>query len=84
MGAGLFLRSLALLQEVSPGFQPDGVIVANVALPRSRYAEPAKRIAFYRAVIDQMSSLPGVTNVAAGFPVPFSGNGGSASFQIEG
>jgi predicted permease len=53
-------------------------------LPRSRYAEPAKQIAFYRAVIDRLSSLPGVTNATAGFPAPFSGNGGSASFSIEG
>jgi predicted permease len=84
VGAGLFLRSLAMLQEVSPGFQPDGVITASVTLPRSRYAEPAKQIAFYRAVIDRLSSLPGVTNATAGFPAPFSGNGGSASFSIEG
>lgn len=84
VGAGLFLRSLASLEQVSPGFQPEGLITANVTLPRTRYAEPAKQIAFYRAVLDRLSGLPGVITVAAAFPVPFSGNGGSASFQIEG
>jgi putative ABC transport system permease protein len=84
VGAGLFLRSLASLQEVSPGFQAERVITANVALPHTRYADAAKQIAFYRAVIDRLTSLPGVTNVGAGVSVPFSGNPGSASFSIEG
>jgi predicted permease len=84
VGAGLFLRSLASLQEVSPGFQPQGVITANVALPPTRYADPAKQIAFYRAVLDRLASLPGATNVGAGVSVPFAGNSGSASFSIEG
>ena len=84
VGAGLFLRSLASLEEVSPGFQPQGVITANVALPPTRYADPAKQIAFYRAVLDRLASLPGVTNVGAGVSVPFAGNSGSASFSIEG
>jgi cell division protein FtsX len=49
-----------------------------------RYDSDAKQIAFYQAVLDNLSATPGVTAVAAGVPVPFSGNAGSASFQIEG
>ena len=41
-------------------------------------------IAFFRAVLERLSNLPGVTNAAEGLPVPFSGNDGSASFSIEG
>lgn len=82
-GAGLFLRSLASLQEVNPGFQPGGVITATVALPPTQYSDPDKRTAFYRAVLERLSRLPGVTTAAA-VPVPFSGRGGSASFGIEG
>lgn len=84
VGAGLFLRSLSSLQDVNPGFQPDGVITATVTLPQSRYKEPAKQIAFFRAVLERLSNLPGVTSAAEGLPVPFSGNDGSASFSIEG
>ena len=83
VGAGLFLRSLASLEDVNPGFQPGGVITAGVSLPQPQYTEPAKRIAFYRAVLERLSNLPGVTSVAEGVPVPFSGNAGSASFAIE-
>jgi putative ABC transport system permease protein len=81
-GAGLLLRSLAALENVNPGFKPDGVVIAGVTLPRTQYADPAKQAAFYRAVVDSLSNLPGVTAAAAGEPIPFSGNN-SASFQIE-
>lgn len=83
VGAGLFLRSLASLEEVSPGFQSQGVITATVALPPTRYADAPKQIAFFRAVLDRLATLPGVTN-GAGVSVPFAGNSGSASFAIEG
>jgi predicted permease len=83
-GAGLFLRSLASLENVNPGFQPEGVITGSVALPAARYSEDARQVAFYRAVLDGLAAIPGVTNVAAALPVPFSNDGGSASFQIEG
>ena len=84
VGAGLFLRSLAALEDVNPGFQPSGVITAGLSLPPARYADDGKRIAFYRAVLGNLSALPGVTAAAAGLSVPFSGDGGSASFAIEG
>jgi predicted permease len=84
VGAGLFLRSLAALQEVNPGFQPNGVMTAMVSLPVAQYKDPPKRLAFYRDVLQRLSSLAGVTNAAAGIPAPFSGQGGSASFTIEG
>jgi len=84
VGAGLFLRSLASLQDVNPGLQPNGIITASVALPPAQFTDAAKRVIFYRTVLERLSSLPGVTTVAAGVPVPFSGRGGSASFGIEG
>jgi predicted permease len=84
VGAGLFLRSLAALEDVNPGFQPGGVITASLSLPPAQYTGRASRAAFYRAVLGNLSAMPGVTAVAAGTPVPFSGDGGSASFAIEG
>jgi predicted permease len=84
VGAGLFLRSLAALEDVNPGFQPSGVIAAGLSLPPARYADDGKRIAFYRAVLGNLTALPGVTSAAAALSVPFSGDGGSASFAIEG
>ncbi len=84
VGAGLFLRSLAALEDVNPGFRADGVITAGLSLPPARYADAAKRIAFFRGVLSNLAAMPGVTSVAAAVPLPFSGSGGSASFSIEG
>ncbi len=84
VGAGLFLRSLAALENVNPGFQPNGVITASLSLPPTRYPDIAKRTAFFRAVLDNLKAMPGVSVAAAGMPVPFSGMSGSASFGIEG
>jgi hypothetical protein len=65
VGAGLFLRSLERLHEVQTGFQPRGVMAGVSALPRSRYRDDAGRIAFYRAVVECLSAIPGVESAAA-------------------
>jgi predicted permease len=83
-GAGLFLRSLASLENVNPGFEPAGIITGSVALPHARYSEDARQVEFYRAVLDGLATVPGVTNVAVATSVPFSNDDGSASFEIEG
>ncbi len=83
-GAGLFLKSLARLQQVNPGFDPRGVMTGALSLPESRYKEPQKQIAFYRAVLERLRNLPGVESAAATAPLPFSGAVSSASFNIEG
>ena len=83
VGAGLFLRSLARVEEVRPGFEPRGVMTAMLTLPRTRYPDNPKRIAFYQALADRLSAAPGVTSAALSMLLPFSGNESSASFQIK-
>ncbi len=84
VGTGLFLRSLARLQQAGTGFDPRGVMTATVSLPEAQYKEPEKRAAFFRAVLERLSDAPGVTVAGGGIPLPFSGGGASGSFQIEG
>jgi predicted permease len=84
VGAGLFLRSLSRLQQAGTGFDSRGVLTGMVSLPESRYKEPEKRVAFYRAVTERLMSTPGVTAAAAAIPIPFSDSESSASFSIEG
>jgi predicted permease len=83
-GAGLFLRSMIQLQDTGTGFEPRNVMTASLSLPIAQYGEPAKQIAFYRAVTERLGKTPGVTSAAIGVPLPFSGMRGSASFAIEG
>ena len=83
-GAGVFLKSLAKLKEVDVGFRPRGLMSAALALPERQYSTPEKQIAFLSSALERLSNSPGVVSAAAGVPLPFSGFGGSASFNIEG
>jgi predicted permease len=83
-GTGLLLGSLSKLSHVNPGFQPQGCVTAALALPQVKYNTPQKRVTFFRSVLDRLSAAPGVTEAAAGFPVPFSGSNVTGSFNIEG
>ena len=84
VGAGLFLKSLARLQEVDTGFDPHGVMTAGLALPEKQYDTAEKQIAFFQNVLERLKAMPGVKAAAAGYPIPFSGSADSASFNIEG
>lgn len=83
-GTGLLLKSLSRISQVDPGFQPHGVMTAGLTLPQTQYDQPEKQIAFFRTVLDRLSSIPAITSAGAGFPIPFTGSNSSASFQIEG
>jgi putative ABC transport system permease protein len=84
VGAGLFLRSFARLQEVNPGFEPHGLMTGMLSLPPVQYDTPEKLMAFYRSLLERLQVLPGVTSAGLGVPLPFSGNSSSASFRVEG
>lgn len=59
-GAGLLIRSFANLASVSPGFQPHGLLTMRVSLPDTKYADPVRRAAFTRHVLERAAELPGV------------------------
>ncbi len=84
VGAGLFLRTLAHLERVSPGFQPDGVLTAKLTLPQAQYSSPEKQVAFIDAVTKRLAQAPGARAAASVIPLPFSGSEASASFMIVG
>ena len=54
IAAGLLLTSFARLQRVEPGFEPEGVFTAQLALPPQRY-DGDKLVAFY----EQFYQAPG-------------------------
>jgi predicted permease len=59
VAAVLLGASLAKLLAVSPGFEPDGLVAAEVSLPSAKYREPARKIAFHEAVLDALRAAPG-------------------------
>ncbi len=64
VGAGLLLRSFLNLQRVDPGFDSDGVVVMEIPLASTRYAQPAHRLDFYDRLFRSLRELPGVQSAA--------------------
>ena len=65
IGSGLLIRSLERLETVNPGFNPASLLTERTFLPVTTYSTPQDRIAFFRAALDRVQSIPGV--VAAAF-----------------
>lgn len=84
VGSGLLLRSFARLQEVSPGFQTDHLLAADLPLSVNAYAKPEQRFQFFDRLVERVASLPGVLSAAATSTLPVSGLGGLLHFNIQG
>jgi putative ABC transport system permease protein len=84
VGAGLLLRSFSRLQDVSTGFQPDHLLVADLPLSQTAYAKPEQRYGFFDRLVDRAQTLPGVRSVGAASALPVSGIGGLLHFNIYG
>jgi putative ABC transport system permease protein len=66
IGAGLMVKSFVRLWEVDPGFDPDGVLTMEVALPQSAYNKKDGTAAgFYRRLLERVGALPGVAAAGA-------------------
>jgi predicted permease len=83
VSAGLLVTSLKKVEQVETGFDPSGLACARITLPQSIYSTDAKQEAFWAATFDQLKNIPGVTSAAMSDGLPFSGQGGSSSFQIK-
>ena len=84
VGAGLLLKSFARLQAVDPGFSAENVLTAQIALPASRYPDPARISAFWERLVAKARELPGVTAVGLTSNVPLNGSVSSGSYSIVG
>ena len=82
--SGVFLRSLQKMQQVDPGFRADHALIAGYQLPLAQYPTTASVGAFNRAVIDQLSSKPGVIAVAISNAVAASDVSPRSAFTVEG
>ena len=59
-GAGLAIQSIAQLQRVDLGFDPQPVITASISLPGIRYNSRAKVTAFLHQLRDRLANAPGI------------------------
>ena len=71
VAAGLLVRSLSRLLDVSPGFETVGVATARVSPPRARYLTPESQRAFYAQLLARIRGMPRISAVAITTQLPF-------------
>ena len=82
--SGVFLRSLQEMQAVDPGFRADHAVIAAYQLPVAQYPTEASVGVFNRAVVEKLSSKPGVIAVAISNAVAASDVSPQSAFTVEG
>jgi len=82
-GSGLLLRSFVKLLQVDPGFRPENVLTAQVALPTAKYAKPEQQRAFFQELVNRAQHLPGVQAAGAISNLPLSGQGNSGTATVD-
>ncbi|HKR44879.1 MAG TPA: ABC transporter permease [Paraburkholderia sp.] len=71
IGAGLLIQSLANLQRVHLGFDPEKLITFELAPPVPQYPLADKGPQFYHTLIDNLRAIPGVRSAAVCSGIPF-------------
>ncbi len=84
IGAGLLIKSFARLQNVAPGFDPNGLTTMLIWLSDAKYLEARRRVAFLLELRERLSVSPGVQSVAIANDLPIRGNDSSNFPVIEG
>ena len=85
VGAGVMLRSFVNLLRLDPGFRPEHVLTAEIALPKANYKTTDSIASFYQRLLTNLSTLPGVHAVGAGTDLPWTGyDENMGGFTIEG
>ena len=83
IAAGLLLTSFARLQRVEPGFEPEGVFTAELALREQRYTGETLAV-FYEQLTQRLTTLPGAASVALTNRVPLTGAGVPTPVAVSG
>ena len=83
IAASLLLTSFARLQQVEPGFEPDGLFTAQVVLPPQRY-DRDKLVAFYERLYERLGRVPGSMSAALTDRVPLTGGQTPAPVAVMG
>jgi predicted permease len=84
IGAGLMIRSLWILQNTNPGFDPDHVVTMVVSIPQNKFPEPGQEVSYFNRVLDGVRVLPGVQAAGLIDAIPLSDDGSHQPISIEG
>jgi len=83
-GAALLLRSFLTVMQVDPGFDGDGVVVAQVTLPSGTYGEIEQRALYYEELLAAARRVPGAEAVGMATAAPLTGFSSSGRIVVDG
>ena len=83
-GAGLLVKSLAGLLQVSPGLDPREVLTLQVSLPQTDTYGPPIRESFCADLSAGAEGLPGIRRIGAISHLPLSGANAGRGLTVEG
>jgi putative ABC transport system permease protein len=84
IGAGLALRSHAVVMQTDPGMEPRGLLTMAVALSGERYRDDNAALSFFDRVTEEFGALPGAGGAAATSSLPHARQGNFRGVAIEG
>jgi predicted permease len=82
--AGLLVKSFLRLQEISPGFNGENLLLVRLSLPPAKYPNREALTIFFEKVLPGIESLSGVRAVAVANVLPLSGMNVRNDFTIIG
>jgi len=84
VSAGLLIKSLWMLAQVDPGFQPEHILTLRVSPNESSCRERAACIALFNELLRRTGEITGVRDAAAANTVPLAVNIPSLPVAVEG
>jgi putative ABC transport system permease protein len=84
VAAGLMLRSFAKLMSVSPGFDVQHIVKADISLPQFQYSTPQQWTAFSDELLARIQAQPGLQDSAVVVPRPIADGFVNLGFDIVG
>jgi putative ABC transport system permease protein len=84
VAAGLLLRSFSKLTSVSPGFDAQHLVKADISLPRFQYSTPQQWAAFSGELLARLQAQPGLQDSAVAVPRPIADGQINLGFDIVG
>ena len=73
-GAGLLIKSFAMLREIDTGFKSDNVLTFRLGLPPGKYKLGEGDAHIYQQLIEKVKGVPGVENAATVSSLPLYGD----------
>jgi putative ABC transport system permease protein len=86
VSSGLMVRSFQEVRAIDPAFDARSALTFRIGLPAREYPNQPQVIARQQAILDRLSTLPGVTEAAASTCLPLAeeGNCFASIMRVEG